>query len=117
LHLSDDVAPSSRRQSNDYAEGTHPGTESEDATMASTAGPDGNSRDRQTYEIRLQGHLNRRWADWLDGMAVTCEEDGSTTLNGPLTDQAALHGVLNRLRDLGTPIISVRRLDAGEKEA
>jgi hypothetical protein len=62
------------------------------------------------YEIRIKGHLDKRWADWLEGMTFTLEDDGTTNLTGPLTDQAALHGVLNRLRDLALPIISVQRL-------
>ena len=62
------------------------------------------------YEIRLKGHLEQRWVDWLEGLAITHEADGTTSLSGPLTDQAALHGVLNRIRDLGLPIISVQRV-------
>ena len=62
------------------------------------------------YEIRVQGHLNKRWADWLEGLVFRHEADGTTNLSGPLTDQAALHGVLNRIRDLGLPIVSVQWL-------
>jgi len=60
------------------------------------------------YEIRIQGHLNDRWADWFEGLTFIHESDGTTLLHGPLTDQAALHGVLNRIRDLSLPIISVQ---------
>jgi hypothetical protein len=60
------------------------------------------------YEIRLKGHLDDRWADWFEGLTFTHESDGTTLLEGPLTDQAALHGVLNRIRDLGLPILLVR---------
>ena len=60
------------------------------------------------YEIRIKGHLDDRWADWFEGLSFTHERDGTTLLDGPLTDQAALHGVLNRIRDLGLPIISVQ---------
>ena len=63
-----------------------------------------------TYEICIKGHLDQRWADWLEGMSFAFENDGTTKLSGPLSDQAALHGVLNRLRDLGLPIISVQWL-------
>ncbi len=59
------------------------------------------------HEIRIKGHLHDRWADRFEGLAFTHESDGTTTLSGPLTDQAALHGVLNRIRDLGLPLISV----------
>ena len=62
------------------------------------------------HEIRLEGHLDQHWADWLDGLAITHESDGTTTLSGPLADQAALHGVLNRIRDLALPIVSVQRV-------
>ena len=62
------------------------------------------------YEIRIKGHLQQRWVDWLEGLALTHEANGTTSLCGPLVDQAALHGVLNRIRDLGLPIISVQRM-------
>ena len=64
----------------------------------------------EMHEIRVQGRLDDRWADWLEGLALTREDDGTTTLTGPLADQAALHGVLNTIRDLNLPIVSVRRV-------
>ena len=67
------------------------------------------------YEIRIKGHLDDRWADWFDGLAFTHESDGTTILDGPLTDQAALLGVLNGIRDLGLPIISVQCVGPTEK--
>ncbi len=70
--------------------------------------PDGPLR----YEIRLKGHLESRWATWFDGLTLTTETDGTTALCGPVVDQAALHGVLQRVRDAGLPLISVTRLDA-----
>ena len=63
------------------------------------------------HEIRIQGHLDERWTDWLQGLKFTHESDGTTTLMGPLADQAALHGVLTKIRDLALPIVSVRRVD------
>ena len=63
----------------------------------------------QTYEIRLKGHLDRRWADWFAGLEVTLEEEGETLLTGVLVDQAALHGLLRRVRDLGMPLLPVKR--------
>ena len=62
------------------------------------------------YAIRLNGHLDQRWADWFDGLSFTHDSDGTTLLAGPLADQAALHGVLNKIRDLGLPIISIQTL-------
>lgn len=64
----------------------------------------------EIHEIRVQGHLVDHWANWLEGLALTRENDGTTTLTGPLADQAALHGVLNTIRDLNLPIVSVRRV-------
>ena len=62
-----------------------------------------------SYEIRLKGHLNARWADWFDGLTLTQESDGTTLLSGPVVDQAALHGLLGKVRDLGLPLIAVHR--------
>lgn len=59
------------------------------------------------YELRLAGHLDRRWSAWFDGLTVVHEADGTTTLRGELPDQAALHGLLDRIRDLGAPLLSV----------
>ena len=69
------------------------------------------------YEIRIKGHLEDRWAEWFEGLIFTHERDGTTILHGPLTDQAALHGVLNRMRDLGLPIISVQRFSFERKRS
>jgi hypothetical protein len=59
------------------------------------------------YEIRLQGHLHARWTAWFDGLSVTNESDGTTVIRGEVVDQAALHGVLRKLADLGLPLLSV----------
>jgi hypothetical protein len=59
------------------------------------------------YEIRIQGHLDARWSAWLDGVSLTAENDGTTVIRGPVADQSALHGLLQRLRDIGLPLISV----------
>lgn len=64
------------------------------------------------YEFRLQEPLGDRWAAWFEGLEITRAPDGGTILRGPLTDQAALHGVLIKIRDLGLTLISVNRLDA-----
>jgi len=65
------------------------------------------------YEIRLGGHLDAAWGDWFPGMAVTREEDGDMLLTGPVADQAALHGLFRRVRDLGVPLIAVGRVERG----
>ena len=62
------------------------------------------------YEIRLKGHLEYRWAAWLEGLTITLEDTGDTLLTGQVVDQAALHGVLRRVRDLGMPLIAVSRI-------
>lgn len=58
-------------------------------------------------EIRVKGHLDNRWTDWFDGLTITREENGDTLLAGPVVDQAALHGILRKVRDLGLPLVSV----------
>jgi hypothetical protein len=62
------------------------------------------------YEIRLTGRLDAHWAAWFDGLTVSDETDGTTLISGPIADQAALHGVLQRVRDLGLPLVSVTRM-------
>jgi hypothetical protein len=66
------------------------------------------------YEIRLKGHLAARWAAWFDGLSLRHESDGCTTIHGPVVDQAALHGLLTKVRDMGLPLVSVRRLEPDE---
>ena len=63
------------------------------------------------FAIRVQGHLDARWSAWFDGLTVTTEKDGTTLIEGPVADQAALFGVLLRMRDLGLPLLSVTRAD------
>lgn len=66
------------------------------------------------YEIRVQGRLDGRRAAWFDGLNLSRTDDGTTVLKGPVTDQAALHGLLHKLRDLGIPLLSVTRTDPGQ---
>jgi hypothetical protein len=66
------------------------------------------------YEIRIKGHLDDRWSDWFGGLTITLEEDGNTLLTGTVIDQAALHGLLKKVRDLGMPLVSVSPLEHGQ---
>ena len=69
------------------------------------------------YQIRIKGHLGREWTDWFDGLAITLEDNGETLLTGAVVDQAALHGLLRKVRDVGMPLISVMRVPPGQAEA
>ena len=71
----------------------------------------------QRYEIRLEGRLDPRWAVWFGGLTLTAGTDGTTTLHGPVADQAELHGLLQRLRDLGIPLISLTRAEPGDEHS
>jgi hypothetical protein len=65
------------------------------------------------YQIRIKGHLGRQWTDWFGGLIITLEENGDTLLTGPVVDQAALYGLLKKVRDLGMPLVSVRPIEHG----
>jgi hypothetical protein len=65
------------------------------------------------YRIRIKGHLSNEWTDWFEGLTITLEEDGDTLLTGPVIDQAALHGLLKKVRDLGMPLVSVSPVEPG----
>jgi hypothetical protein len=69
------------------------------------------------YEIRVTGTLDARWASWFDGLTISHERDGTTVLRGPIADQAALHGLLQRVRDLGVPLVSVTQVEADQPDA
>jgi hypothetical protein len=73
--------------------------------------------DPGAYEIRIQGHLEARWAAWFDGLSLTNEPDGTTLVSGPVADQAALHGLLQRVRDTGLPLVSVERTHHNPRSA
>ncbi len=75
--------------------------------------PIGDGIEAGSYEIRLRGHLDPRWAGWFDGLVLTQDGDGSSVLRGQVTDQAALHGLLQKVRDIGLPLVSVVRIEAG----
>ena len=69
------------------------------------------------YEIRLKGRLESRWAAWFDGLSLTNESDGTTIIRGPVADQAALHGLLQKVRDIGLPLVSVTQVQPGQPNA
>ena len=68
------------------------------------------------YQIRLKGHLGSQWTDWFDGLTITLEENGETLLTGQVVDQAALHGLLKKVQDLGMPLISINRAPLNETD-
>ena len=67
----------------------------------------------ETYEIRIQGRLAERWSSWFDGMEITAVDDDCTTIRGQVADQAALHGLIQKVRDLGLPLLSVTNTRTG----
>ena len=69
---------------------------------------------QEFYQITVKGHLNANWADWFDGLTITALDNGETLLTGPVVDQAALHGLLRKVRDLGMPLIAVSRVRPGQ---
>jgi len=79
--------------------------------------PAGRHQNPGRYEIRVEGHLEARWAAWFDGLTLTHGSDGTTTIHGPVADQAALHGLLQKIRDLGLPLISVNHVAPGHPPA
>jgi hypothetical protein len=75
--------------------------------MPNELNPKTDPHEPMTYQIRLKGHLGCEWTDWFEGLTVTLEDSGDTVLTGPVIDQAALHGLLKKVRDLGMPLVSV----------
>ena len=90
------------------------GSNTERSTMSEI--PTGSHSDAGRYEIRLQGHLHSRWAAWFDGLSLTNEPDGTTLISGIAVDQAALHGLLQKVRDVGLPLVSVTSVDPGQPD-
>lgn len=81
--------------------------------MSINSGPANNTNLPRVYQIRLKGHLGSQWTDWFEGMTITLEENGETLLSGQVIDQAALHGLLKKVRDLGMPLVSVSPVEPG----
>jgi len=85
--------------------------------MPNKLNPKSNPGQPTVYQIRIKGHLDRQWTDWFEGLTITLEDNGETLLTGPVGDQAALHGLLKKVRDLGMPLLSVNRIEPGQEDA
>jgi len=84
--------------------------------MSNTRGPDGQANQPMIYQIRVKGHLGRQWADRFEELSIILEDDGTTLLTGPVVDQAALHGILRRIRDLGITLLAVNSVDPNPQD-
>lgn len=84
--------------------------------MANEHNPKTESGQRMFYEIRIKGHLGDQWTDWFEGMNITLEENGSTLITGPVLDQAGLHGLLKKVRDVGMTLLSVNQYHSTKGE-
>ena len=80
-----------------------------DNVMANERNPTTEPRELMVYQIRVTGHLGSEWIDWFDGLSITLQDNGETLLTGPVVDQAALYGLLRKVRDLGMPLLAVNR--------
>ena len=87
-----------------------------DRPMSSERTPPPDPVQPMICHIRIAGHLGPRWSDWFEGFAITLEDNGQTLLSGPVVDQAALHGLMRTVRDLGIPLLSVVCVKAGQAE-
>ena len=85
--------------------------------MSNKLNPESGPNQPLVYEIRIKGHLGRKWKDWFEGMSITLEDNGDTRITGPVVDQAALHGLVKKVRDLGLPLISVNRVVSGQAKS
>jgi hypothetical protein len=81
--------------------------------MSNECSPKTDPSQPMVYQIRLKGHLGRQWVAWFEGLTITLEGNGDTLLTGPVADQAMLHGLLKKVRDLGVPLLSVNRVEPG----
>jgi hypothetical protein len=84
--------------------------------MSNKLNPQADPNDPMVYQIRVKGHLGSQWTDWFEGLTITLEDNGETLLTGPVVDQAALHGLLKKVRDLGMPLLSVNPIIPGSNK-
>jgi hypothetical protein len=85
--------------------------------MSNTPNPTTDPRQPMIYQIRIQGHLGSEWTDWFEGLSITLEDNGETLVTGPVVDQAALYGLLRKVRDLGMLLLAVNRAYPGQADA
>ncbi len=88
-----------------------------DRVMSSTFNSEIDPSQPMVYQIRIKGHLGHQWADWFEGLTITPEDNGETLLTGSVVDQAALHGLLKKVRDLAMPLLSVVCIKPGQADA
>lgn len=89
----------------------------QDKVMSNQLESEADSGQPMIYQMRVKGHLGSDWTDWFEGLTITREDNGNTLLTGPVIDQAALHGLLKKVRDLGMPLVSVNRVEPGQADA
>jgi hypothetical protein len=84
--------------------------------MSDKANSESYPKQPRIYQIKIEGRLGSHWSEWLENLTITRDEEGNTLLTGPVVDDAALHGILKKVRDLGTPLLSVNCLDSGQTD-
>ena len=84
--------------------------------MSNERDPKNDPGESMVYQIRVEGHLDHQWTDWFEGLTIKLEEDGEMLITGPVVDQAALFGLLRKVRDLGMPLVSVNRIEPDQKD-
>jgi hypothetical protein len=85
--------------------------------MSNKLNPEADPGQPGVYQVRIKGHLGPQWTDWFEGLSITLQANGDTLLTGLVIDQAALHGLLRKVRDLGMPLLSVNRVEPGQADA
>jgi hypothetical protein len=84
--------------------------------MSNEHSPEGDAGQPMVYQIRIKGHLGGQWTDWFEGLTITLEDNSETLLTGPVVDQAALFGLLRKVRDLGMPLLSINQVNSGQAD-